>query len=50
MSKMYARYRVKTTDLVPSKWPSVTEGGRHHILSNPLIVVLDLFEVALNTR
>ena len=50
MSKMYARYRVKTTDLVPSKWPSVTEGGRYHILVNPLRVVLDLCEVALDTR
>ena len=50
MNKMYARYRVKTTDLVPSRWPSVTEGGRYHILVNPLRVVLDLCEVALDTR
>ena len=47
---MYARYRVKTTDLVPRIWPSITEGGRYHILVNPMRVVLDLREVALDTR
>ena len=47
---MYVRYRVKTTDLVPSIWPSATEGGRYHILVNPLRVMLDLREVALDTR
>ena len=51
---MYARYRVKTMDLVPSKWPSETEGGIPvgfmHCPNDPLSVERDLREVALDTR
>ena len=46
---MYARYRVKTMDLVPSIFSTMTDGGRGHFLVDPFNVERNLREVALDT-